>query len=435
MDENKDIGTGIATEEQDAAVETAEAAIVTEEHEKKHIVGDDENMHLHSSSEAAEAIRQQVDVVDDDETPASFFTVKIKEPFLDFLHTLRMFFPESEPHYKEAKYTRAELKERFQKRLEHMSPAEQRKLKIQRAFSWAWPVMRTIIIVGLCFIILYPLIFMLSTAFRTRADMSDPTVLWIPRHFTLQNLRDAMLTMDYWNTFRNTMVVNIGCSIIQVFSCALTGYGFARFKFKGQSVLFFIVVLQILIPPQIINIPMFKFFRYFDPFGIFTAIRGSAINFIDNPITMYLPAILGNGIRAGLFIFLFRQTFRGLPKELEDAAYLDGCSPFKTFLTVMAPNASSTFLTVFLFSIVWYWNDYYVTSTFFTNFGIIALKLKNLDAAITKTIFGNTVVPVRDLVVWLEAGCLVGILPILILYVSLQKYFTEGISRSGLTGM
>jgi multiple sugar transport system permease protein len=404
--------------------------------EEKLIAAEQENMHMHSAAEADEAIKQAVDIIDTDETAASFFTTHIKEPFLSFIHTLRMFFPESEPKHKEAKYTRAELKERFKKRLEHMTPQEQRKLKIQRALSWVWPVFRAIIVIGLCFIILYPLIFMLSTAFRSRADMSDPTVLWIPRHLTLQNVKDAMLTMDYWPTFRNTLIINIGCSIIQVFACAMTGYGFARFNFKGKSILFFIVLLQILIPPQIINIPQFKFFRYFDPFGLATAIGGAPINFIDNPITMYLPAILGNGIRAGLFIFLFRQSFRGLPKELEDAAYLDGCSPFKTFLTVMAPNTSSTFLTVFLFSIVWYWNDYYVSTTFFTNFGIMALKLKNLDAAIGKTIFGNSVtVPPRDLIVWLEAGCLVGILPILILYIGLQRYFTEGISRSGLTGM
>ncbi|MDR0903110.1 MAG: carbohydrate ABC transporter permease [Ruminococcus sp.] len=387
------------------------------------------------ADESTQAVTEAVDETDGKEKSASFFKTRIKEPLRDFFHTVRMFFPESEPKYKEAKYTRAELRERFKKRLEHMTPKEQRKLKIQRALSWAWPVCRAVIIAGLCFIILYPLIFMLSTAFRTRADMTDPTVLWIPRHFTLQNVFDAARTMEYWPTFRNTVIINIGCSIIQVFACAMTGYGFARFNFKGKAILFFIVVLQILVPAQVIKIPQFKFFRYFDPFGLATLIGGEPINFINSPVTMYLPAVLGNGIRAGLFIFLFRQSFRGLPKELEDAAYLDGCSPFKTFLTVMAPNTSSTFLTVFLFSIVWYWNDYYVTSTFFTNFGIMALKLKNLDAAITKVVFGNTTVPPRDLVVWLEAGSLIGILPILVLYIGLQRYFTEGISRSGLTGM
>jgi multiple sugar transport system permease protein len=432
MDENKN---GLEPGAENSAVATAEEEHVAAAHEKKHIIGDDENMHIHSTEEANEEIRKKVDIVESDETVASFFTTKIKDPLIDFFHTLRMFFPEAEPHYKEAKFTRAELKERFAKRLEHMTPAEQRKLKAQRTLGYIWPVFRAVIIIGLCFIIMYPLIFMLSTAFRARADMSDPTVLWIPRNFTLQNIKDAMGAMEYWPTFRNTLIVNIGCSIIQVFACALTGYGFARFKFKGQSVLFFLVILQILVPPQVINIPQFKFFRFFDPFGLATLIGGEPINFIDNPITMYLPAILANGIRAGLFIFLFRQSFRGLPKELEDAAYLDGCSPLKTFLTVMAPNAASTFLTVFLFSIVWYWNDYYVSTTFFTSFSIMALKLKNLNTIIARSVFGNTLVPVRDLIVWLEAGCLVGIMPILILYVALQRYFTEGISRSGLTGM
>jgi multiple sugar transport system permease protein len=354
----------------------------------------------------------------------------------DFFRAVRMYLPETEPKHKEAKYTRAELKERFKKRLEHLPPNERRRLRVQRALAWIWPVLRAFIVIGLCFIILYPLIFMLSTAFRTRSDMTDPTVMWIPRNFTLSNLKDSLLVLDYWRTFRNTLVLNIGCSLIQVFSCAMAGYGFARFKFKGRSALFFIVIMQILVPPQIISIPQYKFFRYFNLFGLPELIGGAPINLIDNPITMYLPALLANGIRAGLFIFLFRQCFKGLPKELEDAAYLDGCTPLRTFGTVMAPNAASTFLTVFLFSIVWYWNDYYVSSSFFTNFGTMALKLKNFNATLSQVIFGNTnSVPVRELIVWLESGCLLAILPILILYVALQKYFTEGISRSGLTGM
>jgi multiple sugar transport system permease protein len=354
----------------------------------------------------------------------------------DFFRALRMYLPETEPKHKEAHYTRAELRERLRKRMENMTPAERRKLRIQRAVAWAWPILRAFIVIGLCFIILYPLIFMLSTAFRTRADMSDPTVMWIPRHLTLSNIKDSILVLDYWKTFRNTIVLNIGCSLIQVFSCALAGYGFARFKFKGRSILFFIVVMQILVPPQIISIPQYKFFRYFNIFGLPELIGGAPINLIDNPITMYLPALLGNGIRAGLFIFLFRQCFKGLPKELEDAAYLDGCTPLRTFTTVMAPNASSTFLTVFLFSIVWYWNDYYVSSSFFTNFGTMALKLKNFNATLSNVIFGNSItLPARDLIVWLESGCLLAITPILILYIALQKYFTEGIARSGLTGM
>ena len=133
-------------------------------------------------------------------------------------------------------------------------------------------------------------------------------------------------------------------------------------------------------------------------------------------------------------IFIFRQFFKGLPKELEDAAYLDGCGSLRTFVQVMIPNASSSFLTVFLFSVVWYWNDYYVSSTFFTKNQTIALMLKNLSTLLSQQLFNNADVSPREQIVWMEAGCLISILPILIMYVFLQKYFTEGIERSGLVG-
>ena len=184
---------------------------------------------------------------------------------------------------------------------------------------------------------------------------------------------------------------------------------------------------RVLVPTQIISIPLYVTFRYF-LFG--------AVNLIDNPLVMYLPAMTANGIRAGLMIFIFRQFFRGLPKELEDAAYLDGCGPFRTFLKVMIPNAGSSFLTVFLFSIVWYWNDYYVAGSFFSNRRTISMVLKNLDATLNVAIFNNANanVSVREKIIWLEAGCLISITPLLILYACLQKHFTEGIERSGIVG-
>ena len=342
---------------------------------------------------------------------------------------------EQKRYVKEPKMSRKEKRERFKKRLESLTPEEQKYLKRKRAFDAVWPIARGLIVFGLCFIIIYPLIFMVSAAFRPRAEMNDPTIMWIPKHFILSNITDAWKAMDFGNTLVNTLVLNIGCSILQVLTCALTGYGFARFKFKGKNILFFVVILMILVPSQIILIPQYMFFRYFNPFGIYHAITGNYINFINTGVTMYFPALTANGIRAGLFIFLFRQSFRGLPKELEDAAYLDGCSPFRTFIQVMVPNAGATFLTVFLLSVVWYWNDYYVSTSFFTDNKTIALMLKNLDANLTRLIFGNETPNVRELIVWMEAGCLISILPMLILYICLQKNFTEGIARSGLTGM
>lgn len=356
----------------------------------------------------------------------------IKATASDFLKKIK---PEKPP--KEVKRSRREERERFKKRLATLTPAEQKYLKRKRAFDTVWPICRGLLVFGLCFVIIYPLIYMITAAFRPRSEMNDPTIIWISRTFTLSNIKDVIRVMDFWNTLGNTLFINIGCSIVQVITCAITGYGFGRFNFKGKNILFGVVILMILMPAQIILIPQYMFFRYFNPLGIWHAITGDYINLIDNALTMYMPALMANGLRAGLFIFLFRQSFRGLPKELEDAAYLDGCSPLGTFIKVMIPNAGSTFLTVFLLSVVWYWNDYYISTSFFTNNSTIALQLKNLNASLTRVLFNNGTVKVnaRELIVWMESGCLLSITPILVMYIFLQKNFTEGIARSGLTGM
>ena len=325
-------------------------------------------------------------------------------------------------------------------RMQSMNEEEKAYLRRKDVMDKAWPIARFFILFGLCFIILYPLIYMLSCAFRSQADMNDPTVMWIPRHFTLKIMQETWNAMDYGNTFFHTLLLNIGCSIVQVITCAITGYGFARFQFKGKTPLFGLVLMQILVPSQIIAIPQYMEFRYC--LGLQPLMEklspslGSAFNLIDSPLTMYLPALMANGIRAGLMIFIFRQFFKGLPKELEDAAYLDGCGPFRTFVQVMVPNAASSFLTVFLFSVVWYWNDYYVSSTFFTKNATIALMLKNLNTQLAIQIFNDATVDIspREQILWMEAGCLLAVVPLLIMYTFLQKYFTEGIERSGLVG-
>jgi multiple sugar transport system permease protein len=312
-------------------------------------------------------------------------------------------------------------------RLATMTKEEVNYLKRKRLFDMVWPIFRFLILFGLCFVIMYPLIFMISCAFRQQSDMNDPTVMWIPRNLTLSVIQETAEAMDFGTTLKNTLFLNLGCSLVQVASCSLTGYGFARFKFKGKSLLFGLVVLMILVPQQIILSSQYMQFRHF---------MGTQLNLIDTYWTMYLPAIMGNGIRAGLMILLFRQFFKGLPRELEDAAYLDGCSPFKTFILIMVPNMSSAFLIVFLFSVVWYWNDYYVSSSFLNNTHTIALMLNNLDAQLNTTVFAETSseVSVREKIVWMEAGCLISITPILVMYCFLQKKFTEGIARAGLVG-
>jgi multiple sugar transport system permease protein len=205
----------------------------------------------------------------------------------------------------------------------------------RRASGVVWPIFRFLILFGLAFVVIYPILYMISCALRPQMEMSDPSIMWIPKTLTFANLEETWIAIDYPKLVWDTVTVNVVCSIIQVLTCSIAGYGFARFKFKGKSIFFAIVILQIIVPTQVILIPQFMQFRYFDPFHICTLLTGGPVNLADSPWALYLQAFFCNGIRAGLFIFLFRQFFRGLPKELEDAAYLDGCGPFKAYLVVM----------------------------------------------------------------------------------------------------
>ena len=278
------------------------------------------------------------------------------------------------------------------------------------------------IIFGLAFIILYSVIYMFSCSFRDSIDMNDPSVMWIPKHFTFDVIAETAEVMELPETLLNTFLLNIGCSVVQVIACAFTGYGFARFDFFGRKFFFGIVIMMIIVPPQIISLPLYSNFVH--------------LGLINSKLSMYLPALMGNGIRSGFMIFIFCQFFKGLPKEIEDSAYIDGCGRFRAFLSIMLPNAKSALLTVFLFSIVFYWNDYYISSLFFTDNQTVALMVKNLDSRLSVKLFNSSAVKAspREQIVWLEAGCLISVSPMLIMYTFLQRYFIEGIERSGIVG-
>ncbi|MDE5584112.1 MAG: carbohydrate ABC transporter permease [Ruminococcus sp.] len=269
---------------------------------------------------------------------------------------------------------------------------------------------------------------MISCAFRDKNDMNNPTVVWIPMHFTLEIIKETLRAMDFGNTLKNTLFLCIGCSILQVFSCSVTGYGFARFNFRGKNFLFAVVIMMILVPPQVISLPLYTEFIRFGIDRFFT------VNLLDSMLTMYLPAMTANGIKSGLMILIFRQYFSELPKELENSAYIDGSGALRTFLLIIIPNAKSIFLTAFLFSFVFYWNDYYMSSVFFTDTKTIAIVLANLENELKMNLFSGTAVQIspREMIVWNEAGCLIAVAPVAVMYIFLQKYFTDGIEHSGI---
>ena len=314
------------------------------------------------------------------------------------------------------------------------------KVLFARIARWVWVVLRMVLMVGISFILLYPLLYMLSMSFRPSGEIFDPTVIWIPRTFTLDNFKGAMASLQFGDSVRNTMLISIVSSMIQVVTCSLTGYGFARFKFRGRGLLFGVLLFTIILPPQTIIIPQYLINVNFDFFGILSAARmmGAGVkmpNLLNEPWAFYLPALLGQGIRSGLLIYIYRQFFRGMPKELEDAAYIDGAGPAKAFIRVIAPNSGAAFLTVFLFSSVWYWNDFFFSSMFLSDRQTLAMRLSSMRALLRlTTIAGQIVDDPYMFVTRLQAGCLLTILPVLAVYIIFQRFFTESIEKTGIVG-
>ncbi len=298
-----------------------------------------------------------------------------------------------------------------------------------------WSIIRLFFMIEMAFVILYPIIYMISMAFRDPADMWDLSIVWIPKHFTMSNFKLVFESLDFDVAFKNTAIISVVCTVLQVIVCAVTGYGFARFKFKGSSLLFLVVIFTVIVPPQMINLPNYLLFSDFDLFGIIRLITGGGIriNMLDKFSTVFMLAIFGMGLRSGLFILIFSQYFKGIPTELEEAAMIDGCGYFKTFVKIMLPNAGGPILTTFLFSMVWYWNDYFTMSTFFTQIRTLSVNLSNIGLSLASLMSSAAYSPYRVMTIK-QAACIVCMVPMFILFSALQKRFVRTMVSSGLVG-
>lgn len=303
-------------------------------------------------------------------------------------------------------------------------------------------IVRFVFMIGVSFVMLYPVLFMLSSGFKSINDIYNPTVIWIPEEFTLEPLRIAAEVLDYWNAVGKTLMMTVPSVLLQLASAVLAGYGFARFKFSGRNILFAILIFSIIVPVQSYIIPLYVNFTRFDFFGIGTVIgwiTGTplTVNLVNRHGLFYLMAALGAGIRSSLYIFMIRQFFKNMPYELEEAAMIDGCGPLRTFLKIMLPNTTSMIATVTVFSVVWYWNDYYQSSIFYKTSFPISVNLTTLRSLLTTSkmatgVHAHELMFLREPI--LACGCLITVLPLVLLYLFAQRYFTEGLERSGIVG-
>jgi len=307
----------------------------------------------------------------------------------------------------------------------------------QHGRKWIWPFVRAVLMVGLCFVILYPILKKISNAVKARSDLLSPIVLWIPQNFSLDNLKYAIEVMDYWGTLFNTVCLCLLTTVLTIISCSLAGYGFARLRFKGSNLLFACVILTILVPPTTIFIPLYFNLKDFTLMGLIPLFTGKPVNLLNTYWPFILTSVTGNSFKAGLFIFIFRQFFREIPRELEEAAYVDGASVTKTFASIMLPNAIPAIITVGLFSFVWQWNDSFYTTTYLTSAKVMAIQLSSLPYNLNVKLTPQLPVGEGDvfyLSMVQDTGILLAMLPLIILYIFTQRYFVESIERTGIVG-
>ncbi len=300
-----------------------------------------------------------------------------------------------------------------------------------------WKIVRFVILIGLSYILVYPVLYLVSMAVRPASQVMDPSITWIPKTFTIEQFKAATEAMDYFSAMTTTTIIGLVSTVLQLVSCSMVGYGFARFKFKSSGFWFTLVMLTLIVPASAITIPMYFQYREFS-IPIIGPILSNVFNIdmpafltvdmIDSWFVFWLPALLATGLRSGLYVYIFRQFYRNIPVEIEEAALVDGAGFFKTFYRIMVPNASGSFLTVFLFSIVWYWNDTFYSSNFIRDKRTLAKALTNLKAEISQ---GQDVYAVSPQVM---AGALLFVVPMLLMYVVLQRFFVQSVERTGIVG-
>ncbi len=291
---------------------------------------------------------------------------------------------------------------------------------------------RLTIIIGVCYVIMGPVFSIIANSFFSNKDAYNPMVYLIPQNPTLERYELAIKIMDYVPTMLKSLAYSFVLMLLQILTCSMVGYGFARYKFPLKNLLFGCVVVMIVIPAHTIMLPLYMTFRTFDPLGIVSAISGSSINLMGTPVPMILMTLLGCGLRSGLYIYIFNQFFRGLPKEIEEAALTDGAGTWYTYFFIMLRNAMPSVITVAVFSLLWQYNDTFYAKLFHlpqsmsigTRISSLVANIANQYKIMDKTIQTR----------YLDAGIVLMMIPVVLIYIILQKQFIEGVERSGIVG-
>lgn len=301
------------------------------------------------------------------------------------------------------------------------TPLRREKILLRGVSRTLISIARYVFLIAVGYVVLYPLIFMVSTSLRTNESFFDPSVIWIPKTITFENFSVAWEGMRFPQSLLNTVYIMVLSAMLQVFSCAIPAYGLARFRFKLNKVLQAVLLLTIIVPPTLIIIPLTSNFNM--------------LGLLNTPFSFYLPALFGVGLNAGIMIYIYIQFFKGLPVELEEAAWIDGAGPIKTFLTIVIPSSGIVILVETIFSVIWHWNEFYLPVMYLSDQTQypLAVALSELPSQI-KILENITLTSAPRAQSIVMCGCIMFILPMLLMYLVLQKWFIESIDRVGIVG-
>ena len=266
-------------------------------------------------------------------------------------------------------------------------------------------VLLYIVLILIAVIMVVPFLWMLSTSLKTQYDAVKIPPVWIPDPPQWENYVKLFTEQPMFQFMLNTIKIVFFVVLGQLFFSSLAAYSFARISFKGRNVVFFFYIATLMVPGQVTMIPTYLMF--------------AKAGLTDNHLALILPAFF-----SAFGVFLLRQFFMSLPRELEEAAKIDGCNPFMTYWRIMLPLVVPAMLTLGVFTLMNTWNDYMGPLIYLSSPEKYTMTL---GIAYFKGVYTTQ----WNLVM---AGSIVSVVPILIAYLCAQKYFIEGIAFSGVKG-
>ncbi|MBO2517729.1 MAG: carbohydrate ABC transporter permease [Clostridiales bacterium] len=328
----------------------------------------------------------------------------------------------------------------------HMPKKRHDAYAIKRGIKkWGISIFRGLLLFGLCFMIIQPMITRLLTSIMEEKDLYDSTIVLLPRNVTTDNYMHVANMTSFPESMINTLWLSLLVALCQILSTTLVAYGFARYDFPLKKFWFALVIAVIIIPPQTISSSLYTTFANFDfPIiwnaitqkGIIRGITGNAVNLRGSIVPYIAMSLTCMGLKNGLYIFMLRQYFKGVPKSLEEAAYVDGCGTMHTFVKIMLPDAVPIIASCFLFAFVWQWTDVFYARSFVPNqMHVYAKELSTIVSKMSHYFNAGQetamVVPAGRQQQLISVGVVICAVPLIILYIFTQKTFVQSLAMTG----